>query len=138
MLSPKIGWPLPKKSKIPLEYFLPLLKANSDGEIVGERKLSGETAHALHALQISDEQLKAIREKHLKNMRLLHEQVLERYNRVKQKVQIRVRKARSRQADYPDNLEKQQKRLDKLEKFFRLRTEAYQNQEQEACNWFPP
>ena len=93
-------------SDIPLEYFLPLPQANSDGEIVDIRHLPGETAHALHALQISDEQLKAIGEKHLKHMRLLHEQVLERYNRAKQKVQIRVRKARSRQADYPDNLER--------------------------------
>jgi len=125
-------------SDIPLEYFLPLPQANTEGDIVDIRHLPVETAQTLHAFRISDEQLEQLRAQHLEHMCLLHEQVLERYNRAKKKVQIRVRKARSRQAKYPDNLERQQKRLDKVETFIRLRTKAYQHQEQNACNWFPP
>jgi len=129
---------LTKKSKIPLEYFLPLLKANSDGEIVGARKLPTQTAHALHALQISEEQLKELQVQHLEHMRLLHEHKFKDDQLTKKKSQTRVRKARSRQADYPDNLEKQQKRSEQLDAHVQLHTKAYPIQEQQAQHWVPP
>lgn len=44
-------------SDLPLEFYMQLPQANAHGEIVDPRHLPEETAHALFALQISDEQL---------------------------------------------------------------------------------
>ena len=122
---------------LPLEYFLPLPQTNTDGEIIGERTLSPEIAQALDALRISEELLAELRARHLQGLRLQHKELLTRYKRTKNKVQACLRKARSRQTVYPDNVEKQQKRLDKLKGHIGLRTKAYQTQEQQAQGWFP-